>query len=231
MNEDLKSILPFVHNLHRKIKYSCMQLLGLEVIFTQIYKRRLWDTSGSGSVSGLGSTLNATVGIREKLPSLVQSLGVKTILDAPCGDFNWMSVVLPELEINSYIGVDIVEEIIKSNKKYSCDKVKFLKKDIILESLPEADLIVCRHCLIHLNFKDGIQIIKNFKSTGATYLLITTNPQIKENKEILSAGSFRPVNLEISPFNLPKNIGFINDSQDLSDETILALYKLQEIYF
>lgn len=37
------------------------------------------------------------------------------MIDAPCGDFNWMKEISKNTEL--YIRIDIVDEIIKRNKK------------------------------------------------------------------------------------------------------------------
>ena len=42
------------------------------------------------SKSGGSSTLSATAAIRAALPRLLSDLGVAVLIDAPCGDFNWM---------------------------------------------------------------------------------------------------------------------------------------------
>jgi hypothetical protein len=60
-------------------------------IFTDIYKNNNWKSEES--VSGQGSTLDATIGIRTALPKLFDRFHVKSLLDIHCGDFNWLSKV------------------------------------------------------------------------------------------------------------------------------------------
>lgn len=85
-----------------------------EKVFTSIYQAAAW---GPGeSVSGGGSSLQATERVRAALPTLVAELGVRTFMDAPCGDHVWMRHV--ELGCD-YIGVDVVAPLIADNvKKY-----------------------------------------------------------------------------------------------------------------
>ena len=47
-------------------------------------RRRGWGSDESGS--GIGSELGATEALREYLPGLFKRLGVRKVLDAPCGD-------------------------------------------------------------------------------------------------------------------------------------------------
>src|SRR5436309_2674519 len=77
--------------------------------FTTIYRDNLWDNSESRS--GWGSTLAYTASLRRRLSKLLVDMNIKTLLDAPCGDLNWMShVSFPEGM--HYIGADIVPDLI-----------------------------------------------------------------------------------------------------------------------
>jgi glycosyltransferase involved in cell wall biosynthesis len=113
--------------------------------FTLYYKR---NTFGSKeSKSGEGSTLTQTEKIRPVLPRLFKDYGIEIMIDAPCGDFNWMRHVNMD-NIKRYYGIDIVDDIIiKNKKKYGDDKFKFLCLDILNDGLPEGDLLLCRDCL------------------------------------------------------------------------------------
>ena len=98
--------------------------------------------------------------------------------------------------------------------------------DVIRDPLPAADLILCRHLLIHLSFRQGLAALENFRRTGAQYLLATTNPSLPENREIVQTGSFRPVNMERAPFMLPRPLQVLPDPQGPGDPTVLGLYPL-----
>jgi hypothetical protein len=194
--------------------------------FTSIYKNRLW--SGSESVSGEGSGLEFTKSIRHTLPKLLTDLRVQTLLDAPCGDFCWMREVLVELK--QYFGIDIVRPLIEKNALlYGSDERQFLLRDLVHDELPSADLILCRHLLIHLTFEEGIGVIRNFQRTGVRYLLISDQPQVMNNNKILRTGSFRPLNLRLPPFLLPAPVASLDDSAKGDGSAILALYLLQEL--
>src|SRR6185312_15131601 len=53
-------------------------------VFEQIYTRNTWQSSESRS--GPGSTLERTEILRRELPPMLARLGVRTLVDAPCGD-------------------------------------------------------------------------------------------------------------------------------------------------
>ena len=197
-------------------------------MFDNIYRKNLWNNPES--LSGGGSSFAGTAKIRTALPDLLSSLGIRSMVDAPCGDFHWMKdLEIPAL-LDRYHGIDIVPVIIRKNQNaYGSHKVQFKVLDVVKEIVPRADLILCRHLLIHLPLKDCAKVLQNFKKSGARYLLITNQPAIRQNDEILFTGSFRPLNLEIAPFNFPRRRMALDDAQSEGDSAELALYDLQDI--
>ncbi|MGE7906600.1 class I SAM-dependent methyltransferase [Peribacillus sp. NPDC094092] len=203
----------------------------MKELFTNIYKKNMWGNSES--VSGPGSSLTQTKTLIQELPSILKQLQIKKMIDAPCGDFNWMKEIYKNTEL--YIGIDIVDEIIKKNKKeYPLNKVQFFHMDITKDCLPTGDLILCRDCLVHFSFSDIHLALNNFKASQSRYLLTTTFTTLTSNHEIRT-GSWRPLNLEIDPFNFPKPILVINENctegkMKYTDKS-LALWDLNTINF
>ncbi|HET8760480.1 MAG TPA: class I SAM-dependent methyltransferase, partial [Nitrospiria bacterium] len=76
-------------------------------VFTRIFEKKHWYRNES--VSGPGSDVSQTQVLIERLPTLFEDLHVGTVLDIPCGDFNWMRHV--NLSRVHYIGADIVADI------------------------------------------------------------------------------------------------------------------------
>lgn len=171
----------------------------MQEIFQTIHDGNLWG--GTESVSGPGSSLDSVGEILKQLPELLKKYKIKSIIDAPCGDFHWMQKL--DLDSLSYIGVDIVPQIIaENNRKYSAPKKKFLCLDIASDTLPKVDLIFCRDCLVHFSYQDIWRTLANFKQSGSLYLLTTTFAD-HENKEIMT-GDWRHLNLEAEPFMFPQ---------------------------
>lgn len=197
--------------------------------FITIYRKNLFG--GDESISGPGSGLEQTQAIREALPKIIRELNVRTFVDAPCGDFHWMSKV--ELDIDQYIGIDIVPDLIRVNQqKYNNDNRKFLTLDIIKDDLPTADLIMCRDCFIHLSNKDIRAAINNIRRAGFKYLLTTTFTNTAINRDIVT-GLVRPINLQVSPFNFPDPILLIDEkcteSNGKFSDKRLALWNVADI--
>ena len=171
----------------------------MKTVFDEIYEKNKWNSKES--VSGVGSTLRKTKKIREFLPEIINENGIKSILDAPCGDFNWMKEV--DLGDTQYIGGDIVKGLIdKCNEKYSAENRSFSYLDIASQELPKVDAILCRDCMIHLPNEKVIEVLKNIKKAGIRWVLLTTYPEVDANKKIRE-GSWRKINLQQEPFNLP----------------------------
>ncbi len=193
-----------------------------EKTFSDIYKRNQW---GSGeSVSGPGSTFSATETVRAAIPEVLKKYHIKSMLDAPCGDCNWISHVdFGDIE---YTGADIVAELIEKNKRHFPDK-KFTKLDIIKDKIPATDLILCRDCFIHLRNTDVNRVMNNFRKSCSTYLLASTYP-VETNKQILT-GHYRPVNLFKPPYNLADALELIPDFAADGTERYLGLWNLKEI--
>lgn len=182
--------------------------LAVEDVFTTIYRENRWTDSESRS--GPGSTLARTLVIRQLLERLVRELRIKTLLDAPCGDFNWMKEVALPVE-TQYIGVDVVRELIADLQgHFATPRRRFLALDFVRDRLPRAELIFCRDALVHLTLADIQRALDNFRRSGSKYLLATTFPATSENLEI-ATGGWRTLNLERPPFNLPAPVQLHSD--------------------
>lgn len=205
-----------------------------EKYWTDTYQKAVVGHWGKfESLSGSGSSLDQTAAVREALPGLIQEFGIQSILDLPCGDFNWMKHV--KLGNCLYIGADIVAPLIEQNNtKYRSAQREFMHLDVTKDKLPHVDLVVCRDLLVHLSIQDIWLALRNFKAAGIRYLLTTTfmysRPDL--NSSILSGG-WRTVNLQKSPFNFPKPLVVINEhcteQNGIYNDKSLALWDLSVI--
>ncbi|MFS8137093.1 MAG: glycosyltransferase, partial [Thermomonas sp.] len=163
--------------------------LELKDKFSEVYEKNIF--AGGKSRSGEGSDLVQTAVIRREIPRLIRELGVKSFLDAPCGDWYWMRHV--ELPVDHYIGVDIVEALVQKNQhEFGNERIAFQCLNLAESELPKVDMIFSRDCLVHLSFADALKIIANFKRSGAKYLLTTTFTG-RDINEDLGPGFWRPL--------------------------------------
>ena len=179
----------------------------VEEIFTYIYKNNCWLSQES--ISGPGSELRVTHNMRQALTALIKRFGITAIADAPCGDLNWMKHV--DIGDCRYIGVDIVQELIENNKKLFGSTREFMHLNLIEDIIEKVDLIICRDMLAHLTDEQIFKVLKNFKQSGAKYLLATANLQSTGNTQISRAGDWRKLNLELPPFNFPRPLALIQE--------------------
>lgn len=175
-------------------------------IFRRIYSNNTWGSTESRS--GTGSSLAETANLRSALPELLEKLKIKSILDIPCGDFNWMEKV--DLTGIHYTGADIVPEMIEANnQKYSNDDREFKEIDLLADDLPQADLIICRDCLVHFSFEDAFKAMESMCNSGTKYLLTTTFP-LHQNI-LINTGEWYAINLNAEPFPLPTPLLLLNE--------------------
>lgn len=202
--------------------------------FELIYKTNFW--SSNESISGLGSEIKNTINIQNEIIKIINKYNIKTILDAPCGDFNWIKNILND-DLN-YLGGDIVKDLIEKNlSEYKKDNINFKQLDIISDDLPDADLLICRDCLIHLSFKSINLFFKNIKKSNIKLLLLTSYKLKDPNKKIINLdipdGEFREIDLTEPPFNLPSPIHKILDKDEQTKKSgyycYLNLYTKKQI--
>ena len=193
-------------------------------IFERIYDRNLWGDPESASGGGSGTA--ATDAIRRELPAVFERFGIRSMLDAPCGDFHWMRHVAGTLD--HYVGVDIVRDLIERNARlYGTDRIRFACADIVADRLPSADAVLCRDCFIHLPTRLIRAALENFRASGVRYLLLTNDRNVETYHDI-PIGSFRPVNFTRPPFSFSEPLWVVNESSN--GDRQLCLWELDALF-
>lgn len=200
-----------------------------EQVFTRYFKRNKWGDPDSRS--GKGSNLASTADLRPQLPPLFAELGVKSIVDVPCGDFFWMSHV--DLAGIDYLGGDIVPDLIAANQDaHARPNVRFAVIDLITGPIPKADLLFVRDCLVHLSHAHVMAALQNIRASGSTYLLTTLFPETPVNNDIVT-GQWRALDLTKAPFNLPAPLRLIDEGaaeiRGQRQGKMLGLWKVSEL--
>lgn len=212
--------------IHERVLFK---ISSPESVFTGIYKSNYWENEES--ISGLGSTLQQTELLRSKFPELLKSFEIKSVFDAPCGDLNWMNLLIANNNFD-YIGGDIVKEIVSNNtRKFGNLNAKFIHFDITKDEFPNTDIWLCRHVLFHLSNKDIYLALENYSKSNIKYILTTnciTAPD-HVNQDILT-GNYRDLNLKMHPFNFPSTaLWEIEDYVTPAPPMTIALWKLEDI--
>jgi hypothetical protein len=174
--------------------------LGLSDRFARIYSTNLW--SDPESRSGVGSTLDATRVLRAELPDALRQLEARVLLDVPCGDFTWMEQV--DLSGIEYIGGDIVPLIVEENQRlHSRKSRRFTRLDLTQDVLPDADVLLCRDCLVHLSYANIRVVLANIARSNIRFVLITSFPGRRDNYDVAD-GDWRALDFQAPPFSFPE---------------------------
>ena len=182
------------------------------------------------SVSGYGSFLRSTTAIRNFLPNIIQKYSITSIVDCPCGDWNWMQHV--DLSMVDYLGLDILPEIIEqNNEKFSKNNIKFDVFDILYQIPPACDLLICRDLLFHMSLSNMELAAQNLQRCKSKFILTTTFPNVKKNCELtipeLNANwGYRDINVELSPIDFKNCIDEINEGKHCHNRS-MRLYEMQ----
>ena len=195
--------------------------------FKRHFDNRGWNEPETAS--GRGSSLRSTEAIRRELPALFAEFHVRRIIDAGCGDFHWFREL--ELPLDSYLGIEVVEELTRQNQeRHGGDRRRFITLDIIRDPLPQADLILCRDCLVHLKNRQVMAALRNFRRSHSTYLLATTFTASHPNHDV-PLGGWRAINLQRPPFELGQPLRLISEARSVEDprftDKALGLWRLQ----
>lgn len=227
----IKALLPFqdppatTHSSRRSVQDET----SIREIFSTIVSNHEWGEDES--VCGPGSGLNRTSVFRDEIVQLLEQLGTRSLLDAACGDFNWMKELA--LDNVAYVGIDILPELVHTNQqKYRNDRRSFFNLDITSDELPRADVILCRDCLVHFSYKHIFAAIRNFKRSGAAYLLTTSFVRLAANTDVRTGG-WRTINLQREPFNFPAPLAAIDErcthSGGVYSDKHLAMWRISDI--
>jgi hypothetical protein len=225
MKKYLKSRFPALAAALSRVHRRVMRFMPMEYVFTRTYEHGGWGSAES--VSGRGSTLAETEVLRSVLPKVFEEAGIESLLDVPCGDFNWMQEVAPSLK--RYIGADIVKPLIEENlQRYPGEGLQFVHLNAMKDPLPKVDCILCRDMLVHFPLRDIALTIANFKASGSRYLLATTFPATETNTDI-DIGEWRMINLEKAPFHFPSPLRMIAEHCASKPDKSLGLWRLSDI--
>ena len=212
------------------IKLKFFKAADIKNKFSIIYKNNYWDNKES--FSGPGSTLENTKNLRNILNKIIKKYKIKSILDAPCGDCNWIQLVVKKNNVK-YIGIDIVKECILKNKsRFNSKKFNFKELDITKDKLPKSDLFICRDFMFHLSFEDNMRFLKNIKNLKCRYILISNHSKSAKNNILnknIKTGDFRKINLFKEPFNFKSNYELIIDDHCDGVEKYLILFKIKKL--
>jgi SAM-dependent methyltransferase len=166
-------------------------------VFTAIYEAGQWH-NGSGS----GSQPANTGDYRDFLAKYIHENELTSAVDVGCGDwkFSWL-VTWPE--DFAYLGIDVVEQIIRINRHDWTDwgvaDIQFMAADVMaMDELPPADLVIVKDVIQHWP-NDAIHHLGRLLA-GRRALITQESMGGFELNQDIPPGGCRPVNLQLEPF-------------------------------
>lgn len=216
--------------------------------YTKIFENIYVDNGFGGTEetraetrSGPGSTLEATENVRKFILDVVDRYDIKTVVDLPCGDFNWMKEIAGKFD--SYTGLDISKSCIIDNKK-KYPEYTFKVFDAVTGRIPDCDLLIVRDMLGHMPLEYSKMAFENIKATNWKYMIGTNWLYINENGVIDPVQQFKHtndnidefgqcflVNLMMEPLNLGAPIEFIYDMEDIKKTQCLWSRVPKQIHY
>jgi hypothetical protein len=159
--------------------------------FQAIYKNNHWGSESDASFySGTGSRGEVVEIYVEQLSQIIaqhqRDLGrpVK-VIDLGCGDFSVGRQLAGRVPEMTYIGCDIVPEVIQHHINTVVDsRISFRVLDVVTDDLPDGDIILARQVLQHLPNSDVSRVLKKLLKYRAAY--------ITEGQPTIIEGPFNP---------------------------------------
>lgn len=181
--------------------------MNLQDSFNQVYKNKLWTNNNQYTLSGPGSEIRYAQKCIDFLIYFIKKQNIKKIVDGSCGDCLWIMEVLKNFPDIEYIGYDISSEIININKK-KYNKYHFFQKNLLdFEQIPDCDLFIIRHTMMHLSIENNIKIINNLKYNSKCFVFLTHH-EVNKNEEGMPHGKnysslkWVPKNMHLKPFEI-----------------------------
>ncbi len=179
------------------------KLDSTEIVFTNIYEKKLWGNQPSGD----GSIPENTKLYRFFLQNFLKENHIQHVVEIGCGDWDFSCLI--DWEGIQYEGYDVYKAIIEKNQAvHSSPTIKFIHGNAIHMDLPKADLLICKDVLQHLPQKEIMQLLPQLQKFKHCLLTNEVDPEslTSANLDIPSyaftQGCCRTLDLSKSPFNL-----------------------------
>ncbi len=176
---------------------------SLEQVFDDIYARSRWGTNGGDAgTSGFGSTLASTVMYRTFLEHFMKELGIKSVVDAGCGDWEFSQAI--DWSGIDYKGYDIVASVIESDRaRFGKPNIQFFAANIVDADLPPADLLIVKHVLQHLPNAAVTKFLAQLPKYKHVLIVDSVNAGTLSGKNTdIAAGGFRELDVTRPPFDV-----------------------------
>ena len=221
VNKDYRLLIKRYRLLQWKVAPVLVKKLLRRRTFQNIYNKNMWGKGACDETffSGVGSRGQAANAYVEKISDELNRMACEKrrniiVVDLGCGDFSIGHALVERIPSISYVGCDIVPEIIAHHKKqYANDLVRFQQIDIVADALPQGDVCLIRQVLQHLPNDDVKQVLAKCEQYPVVFvteghpLIIAgpPNPDKAVGHDVrfnYQAGIGRGLQLDQQPFSL-----------------------------
>ena len=200
------------------------------------------------SASGQGSDRGkATITSMKVIIDTIIKYKVRSMIDIPCGDVNWIFDSLLTDTLPVYIGLDISLGVIEVNQQRFwhhrnkhfyfwdatlCELPKFRYVSSSSSSsgqeLQSVDLVHVRDVIQHMTLEQGVAYFCNVFKSGPKVLITTTFPDSKVNHGA-KEGGFYENNLQLEPFSFPPGADCVATHPE-HEADLTCVYDLKEAW-
>lgn len=206
---------------------------------SDFYGNAQWPPAKKNSASGGGSELGyATETSLQIIRDTINKFDIKSMVDVPCGDVNWILDSFETDTLSLYVGLDVTRAVIEVNKQRfahhnnkefhfwdmtECVLPKFHEKTGGEEE--SFDLVHVRDVIQHLNLDQGIKYFCNIFKSGAKILITTTYD--KDMNKNITEGAWYENDLTKEPFSFPKSENCVATHPNI-ERDFTCVYNLTE---
>jgi hypothetical protein len=174
---------------------------------------------------GKMKSLSKYVKLKQQMPDIFKRYNIKTFTDCGCGNFYWLNTI--DWVGIKYLGIDIVERLIESNKK-KYPNFEFKYMNIVDEIPPQSDMLFIRSVFIHLTNKEILMALDNIKKSGSKYLMVTTSFNVPINGDTTCL-MLEKRDLSKPPFNLGTPLEVIREHDLIKPDHIYSVMGIWEV--
>lgn len=171
----------------------------LERLFSKYYNLKVVGPSSKGYLQSRP----------KELINVLTLFNIKSLFDAGCRNRDWICQIDFKMLKVAYTGGDISKDmVVYCNENYP--EYIITHYDCTTDPMPTVDCVLISDVLIHLSNADKIRFLKKFVSSDSKMLLMTTDPNCEQNKEISTGPDndfpFAAVNWKLDPWQFPDPI-------------------------
>jgi len=168
----------------------------------EVFRKKYDDEASDwGGTSGPGSDPFYTIEYRALVSRLIRLNKIGSVVDIGCGDWQFSRFI--DFGSASYLGLDVVESVVASNKKqYTTPSVDFRIMPGELSSIPGGDMLLMKDVLQHLPDQEIFDIRDQVLGKFKYYLITNSYRKIGTAQNVdIRPGAFRCLDLMAPPYN------------------------------